>query len=145
MTFYFAGGGLGGIALAWLLQRDGGKSAIAAGPTNPLSPKKPHFKPTAKAVIFMFMVGGPSAIDLFDPKPALFKWRGKPLPKELGAFPSQFTKGDSGLLPSTRTFEQHGRSRMWVSDLMPHFAECVDDVAFLRLLVSLDGPCPGDV
>jgi hypothetical protein len=80
----------------------------------------------------MFMVGGPSPIDLYDPKPELEKWRGKRLPESLGKFPSQFTKGDSALLPSTRKFKQHGKSGMWVSDLMPHFAEVVDDVAYLR-------------
>src|SRR5262249_32749912 len=113
---------------SWLLTRD----AHAAPPTNPLAARKPHFEAKAKSVIFMFMVGGPSAIDLFDPKPGLEKWRGKPLPENLGKFPSQFTKGDSGLLPSTRKFKQHGKSGMWVSDLMPHFAGRVDDVAYLR-------------
>src|SRR5262245_13215005 len=123
-----AGGGLGGPVRRWLLERD----ATAAPSANPLAPKKPHFEPKAKSVIFMFMVGGPSPLDLFDPKPDLEKWRGKPLPESLGKFPSQFTKGDSGLLPSTRKFKQYGKSGQWVSDLMPHFSECVDDVAFLR-------------
>jgi hypothetical protein len=125
-----AGGGLGGIALSWLLERE--PFACASGSGNPLAPKKPHFEAKAKSVIFMFMVGGPSPLDLFDPKPDLEKWRGKPLPESLGKFPSQFTKGDSGLLPSSRKFKQRGKSGMWVSDLMPHFAECVDEVAFLR-------------
>src|SRR5689334_17941636 len=123
-----AGGGLGAIALNWLVSRD----AAAAPTANPLAPKKPHFEAKAKSVIFMFMVGGPSPVDLFDPKPELEKWRGKPLPEGLGKFPSQFTKGDSGLLPSTRKFKRHGKSGLWVSDLMPHFADCVDDVAFLH-------------
>ncbi len=128
-----AGGGLGGIALNWLSARD----AVAAptsptSPTNPLAVKKPHFEPKAKSVIFLFMVGGPSPLDLFDPKPELEKWRGKPIPESHGKFISQFTKGDSGLLPTTRKFKQHGKSGMWVSDLWPHFANCVDDVAYLR-------------
>lgn len=126
-----AGGGLGGIALSSLMERDE-SYARASGSANPLAPKRPHFQPKAKSVIFMFMVGGPSPVDLFDPKPALEKWRGKPLPESLGKFPSQFTKGDSGLLPSTRKFQQYGKSGMWVSDLMPNFAQCIDDVAFLR-------------
>jgi hypothetical protein len=121
-----AGGGLGGIALASLLNQ------ANASPTNPHAPKKPHHEAKAKSVIFMFMVGGPSPLDLFDPRPELEKWRGKPLPASLGKFPSQFTKGDSGLLPTTRKFKKHGKSGQWVSDLMPHFAECVDDVAFLK-------------
>jgi hypothetical protein len=85
------------------------------------------------------MVGGPSPLDLFDPKPELEKWKGKPLPESLGKFPSQFTKGDSGLLPSTRKFKKHGKSGLWMSDLMPHLAECVphlaecvDDIAYLN-------------
>src|SRR6476659_9278565 len=126
-----AGGGCGALALSWLLARDGFAAPQPAS-ANPLAPRKPHFEAKAKSVIFMFMVGGPSPVDLFDPKPELEKWRGKPLPEGLGKFPSQFTKGDSGLLPSTRKFKQHGKSGLWVSDLMPKFAECVDDVAFLR-------------
>jgi len=127
-----AGGGLGGLALSWLLHRDATAAPGAKAAANPLVAKKPLFEAKAKSVIFMFMVGGPSPVDLFDPKPELEKWRGKPLPESLGKFPSQFTKGDSGLLPSTRKFKQHGKSGMWLSDLLPHFAGCVDDVAYLR-------------
>jgi hypothetical protein len=123
-----AGGGLGALALTWLQQRE----AHAAPSANPLRAKAPHFAPKAKAVIFMFMVGGPSPLDLFDPKPALEKWRGKPLPASVGKFPSQFTKGDSGLLPSSRVFKQHGKSGLWMSDLMPHLATCVDDITYLN-------------
>jgi len=126
---YRSGGGLGSIALSWLMQRE---AALADASRSSLVAKKPHFEAKAKSVIFMFMVGGPSPLDLFDPKPELEKWRGKPLPESIGKFSSQFTKGDSNLLPSTRKFKQHGKSGMWVSDLMPQFAECVDDVAYLR-------------
>jgi hypothetical protein len=80
----------------------------------------------------MFMVGGPSPLDLFDPKPELAKWAGKPLPKDHGTFISQFTKGDSGLLPSTRKFQKHGQSGLEMSDLLPNLATCVDDICFLR-------------
>ncbi len=125
---FSAGGGLGGLALVHLLQQE----SSAAPSANPLAAKKPHFEGKAKSVIFMFMVGGPSPLDLFDPKPELEKWRGKPLPESLGKFPSQFTKGDSGLLPTARKFKRHGKSGQWVSDLMPHLAECVDDIAFLK-------------
>jgi Protein of unknown function (DUF1501) len=126
-----AGGGCGALALQWLLARD----AVAA-PTpklvNPLAAKPPHFEPKAKSVIFMFMVGGPSQMDLFDPKPDLEKWQGKPLPPSTGRPVSQFTKGDSPLLASTRTFKKHGQSGLDVSDLLPRLATCVDDIAFLR-------------
>jgi Protein of unknown function (DUF1501) len=126
-----AGGGLGGIALAWLLSQEsrvrGQESA-----KNPLAAKPPHFEAKAKSVIFMFMVGGPSQVDLFDPKPELEKWKGKPLPESVGRPKSQFTKGDEALLPSTRKFKQYGQSGLWVADLMPHLAGCVDDICFLR-------------
>ncbi|HJT76756.1 MAG TPA: DUF1501 domain-containing protein, partial [Gemmataceae bacterium] len=83
-------------------------------------------------VIFLFMVGGPSHIDLFDPKPALRQYQGQPLPASFGRPVSQFTKGDTPLLASSRTFAKHGQSGLDVSDLMPHLATCVDDICFLR-------------
>jgi hypothetical protein len=123
-----AGGGFGALALSWLLARDG-----RAGPAaNPLAAKPPHFDAKARAVIFLFMVGGPSQVDLFDPKPDLQKWHGKPLPESFGKPVSQFTKGDTPLLASTRTFKKHGQSGLDVSDLLPRLATCVDDIAFLR-------------
>jgi hypothetical protein len=123
-----AGGGCGALALSWLLARDG----FGAPAANPLAAKKPHHEATAKAVIFMFMVGGPSHVDLFDPKPELARWQGKPLPESFGKPVSQFTKGDTPLLASTRTFKKHGKSGLEVSDLLPHLATCIDDIAFLR-------------
>ena len=77
---FHAGGGLGGIALNWLLAHEVARRRESR-PKNPLAAKKPHFEPKAKRVIFLFMVGGPSQMDLFDPKPALAKWPGKPLPE----------------------------------------------------------------
>src|SRR6516164_8587840 len=124
-----AGGGCGALALSWLLAREGG---AAVPRVNPLAARKPHHAAKAKSVIFLFMVGGPSAIDLFDPKPALAKHHGKPLPPSFGKPVSQFTKGDTPLLASTRTFKKHGQSGLDVSDLMPHLATCVDDITFLR-------------
>src|SRR5438105_2279798 len=129
-----AGGGFGALALSWLLNRDSYASAAPASrpSANPLAAKPPHFEAKAKAVIFLFMVGGPSPIDLFDPKPELHKHHGQPLPKSFGMPVSQFTKGDTPLLASTRTFTKHGESGLDVSDLMPHLATCVDDIAFVR-------------
>src|SRR5262249_27499890 len=115
-----AGGGLGGIALAHLLSRGEQPSLALPANGNPLAAKKPHFEAKAKRVIFMFMVGGPSPVDLFDPKPELAQWAGKPLPKSHGTFVSQFTKGDTPLLPSTRKFAKHGQNGLPVSDLMPN-------------------------
>src|SRR5439155_1529481 len=117
-----AGGGFGALALSWLLRRDG---YAAAGPAagrsvNPLAARPAHFDAKAKSVIFMFMVGGPSQVDLFDPKPYLQKFHGQPLPKSFGMPVSQFTKGDTPLLASTRKFQKHGQSGLEVSDLLPH-------------------------
>jgi Protein of unknown function (DUF1501) len=129
-----AGGGFGALALSWLVARDG-YAGGGSGPTlsaNPLAAKPPHFEAKAKSVIFLFMVGGPSHIDLFDPKPALQKHQGQPLPKSFGMPVSQFTKGDTPLLASTRKFSKHGQSGLEVSDLLPQLATCVDDIAFLR-------------
>jgi hypothetical protein len=123
-----SGGGLGGIALSWLLAQ----ANESPTSTNPLLPKKPHHAPKAKRVIFLFMVGGPSQMDLFDPKPELEKWAGKPLPEATGRPKSQFTTGKETILPSLRKFKQHGKSGQWVSDLMPHLARCVDDICFLK-------------
>ncbi|NBO91899.1 MAG: DUF1501 domain-containing protein [Planctomycetia bacterium] len=117
----FLSSGAGALAVNWLLARD-------ARPAEP----KPHHTPTAKRVIFLFMVGGPSPIDLFDPKPALEKWHGKPLPESFGTPVSQFTNGKTPLLRSSRKFKKHGRSGLEVSDLMPHLSRCVDDICFLR-------------
>jgi hypothetical protein len=125
-----AGGGLGAIALSWLLARDGYGADQSNG--NPLAAKQPHHEPRAKAVIFMFMVGGPSQVDLFDPKPELARWQGKPLPPSFGMPVSQFTKGDTPLLASTRRFARHGKSGLDISDLLPNLATCADDLCLLR-------------
>jgi hypothetical protein len=127
-----AGGGLGAIALQWLAARDALAEGKKPAARNPFAPKKPHFEPKARRVIFLFMVGGPSQMDLFDPKPALAKWAGKPLPEETGRPKSQFTKGDEVILPSTRKWKKHGQSGIEMSDLLPNLATCVDDICFLR-------------
>src|SRR5947199_4576431 len=124
-----AGGGCGALALSWLLAREG---VAAPAAVNPLAAKKPHFEPRAKSVIFLFMVGGPSHMDLFDPKPTLTKLHGQPIPEQFGKPVSQFTKGDTPLLASTRKFAKHGKSGMDLSDLMPNLASCVDDICYLR-------------
>jgi hypothetical protein len=123
-----AGGGCGALALSWLLASEG----RASKPVNPLAARSPLQPARARSVIFLFMVGGPSHIDLFDPKPALRTHHGQPLPASFGRPVSQFTRGDTPLLASTRTFRKHGRSGLDVSDLMPQLAGCVDDIALLR-------------
>jgi hypothetical protein len=117
----WSGGGLAGLALQSLLARE-----AQAGV------KQPHFPAKAKSVILLFMVGGPSQMDLFDPKPELNRQAGKPLPESFGMVVSQFTKGDTPLLGSPRKFAKHGKSGIEMSDLLPELATCVDDMAFLR-------------
>jgi len=128
-----AGTGFGGLALAALLARDAAGSSERCAASNPLAPHAPHFPARARNAIFCFMDGGPSHIDLFDPKPLLKKLAGKPLPS---SFPRPMTAMGSTahtpLLASTRRFKQHGRSGLWVSDWYPEIARCVDDLAVLR-------------
>src|SRR5205814_568165 len=116
-----AGGGLGLLALSDLL----GQDAVAA--------PRPHVRATAKSVIWCFLDGGPSHIDLFDPKPRLTKLDGQPLP---GGFTRPVTAmgrtAFTPLLGSKRKFQRHGQSGLWVSDWYPHIATCVDDLAFLK-------------
>jgi hypothetical protein len=125
-------GPCGSLALSWLLSQEGFAASIEANNLNPLAPRLSHFPSKAKSVIFMFMVGGPSQIDLFDPKPELNRLNGQPLPPSFGKPVSQFTKGDTPILGSTRKFQKHGKSGLEVSDLMPNLAQCVDDICFLR-------------
>src|SRR5690349_7892607 len=120
--------GFGALALQYLLERESfGKMRI-----NPLAPKPQHFPAKAKSVIFLFMVGAPSHIDTFDPKPAIKKYEGQQLPESFGKVPSQFTNGDTPLLSSPWQFKKYGQSGIEVSSLFPHLAECVDDICFVR-------------
>ena len=126
-------GPCGSLALSWILSQEGFAASIGADNLlNPLAPRLSHFPSKAKSVIFMFMVGGPSQMDLFDPKPELNRLNGQPLPPSFGKPVSQFTKGDTPILGSTRKFQKHGNSGLEVSDLMPNLAQCVDDICFLR-------------
>ena len=123
-----AGHGFGALALQHLLQ----KELTATERVNPLAAKPSHVPAKAKSVIFLFMVGGPSQVDTFDPKPLLKKFQGQPLPASFGKVPSQFTTGDTPLLASPWEFRKHGQCGMEVSSLYPHLSECVDDICFVR-------------
>ncbi len=129
-----SGGGLGGIALNAMLARDlrADDSGKGSPTTNPFAPRPPHFEAKARRVIFLFMVGGPSQVDLFDPKPELERFAGQPLPESTGRPKSQFTSGAEVILPSTRKWAKHGQSGIAISDLMPNLAKRVDDICFLR-------------
>ena len=117
-------GGFGALALASVLAEAQGTDAPRSG--DPLAPKKPHAPAKAKAVIFLFMAGGPSHVDTFDPKPLLNKLHGQPLPAEFGEAKYQQIAPDAKLLGSARTFKKHGRSGTEVSDLFPHTAKLID-------------------
>ena len=120
-----SGAGFGAVALAGLLSK-------ANGSDNPLSEKKPHFVPTAKRVIFLFMEGGPSHLDLFDRKPLLQEMAGKTIPDSFGKVVTAFGENKSPLLASKRTWKQYGQSGIWVSDWLPKIAQCMDDIAVVR-------------
>ncbi|MBM3760280.1 MAG: DUF1501 domain-containing protein [Acidobacteria bacterium] len=121
-------GGITGMALADLLQRDG-----YAANLNPLAPKKPHFPGKAKRVIYMFMEGGPSQMDLFDPKPALAKWHGQSLPESFTKdLKLAFIKPTAAVLGSPRVFTRHGQSGMELSDYIPNIAKQADNICLVR-------------
>jgi hypothetical protein len=129
------GGGFGLLALGALLGRETRAAEVGADrmPIQPLAPRSPHVRAKAKSVIWCFMDGGPSHIDLFDPKPELARVNGLPLP---GTFKRPVTAmgrtAYTPLLASKRTFKRHGQSGTWVSDWLPEIATCVDDIAVLR-------------
>jgi hypothetical protein len=127
-----AGVGLGTVALADLLQQDLLAQASATGGLADL----PHFPPTAKRVIYLFQVGGPSQVDLYDYKPELAKRQGTDLPDSIRG--TQRLTGMTAaqasfpIAPSIFKFAQHGNSGAWLSDLLPHTAKIADDVCFIK-------------
>ena len=125
------GTGLGMLGLAGLF-RDAGllvPSALAAADTrNPLAPKSPHFAPRAKRVIHIYLNGGPSQVDTWDPKPMLEKFAGQPLPS--GNLTTERPTG--GLLPSPFKFQRHGQSGIEVSEIFPQTARHIDDLCVIR-------------
>jgi hypothetical protein len=126
-----SGSGLGAIALAAMLHDDG-LLPKAAAVVDPLRPKPPHFPPTAKSVIWLFMEGGPSHIDLFDPKPELERLAGQPLPPSFGRPITAMGTSNNTLMPSKRAWKQHGQSGIWVSDWYPEIAKHVDEMTVFR-------------
>ncbi|MBM3835492.1 MAG: DUF1501 domain-containing protein [Verrucomicrobia bacterium] len=120
--------GFGSLALASLLQHERARAATS----NPLLARPAHRVAKAKAVIFLFMAGGPSHLETFDPKPLLNKLSGQTRPKEFGEARYQFIKKDAKLLGTRRTFKKYGQSGIEVSDLLPNIGQCIDDIAVLR-------------
>jgi hypothetical protein len=120
--------GFGALALQSLLVKQG----LAKPRINPLAARAPHFAPKAKSVIFLFMVGAPSQMDTFDPKPLLKKFEGQQLPESFGKITSQFTDGTTPILSSPWEFSNYGQCGAPVSTLFPNIAKCVDDICFVR-------------
>jgi hypothetical protein len=132
--FRECGLGLGTLALASLM---GARPARAAGgtapPEEPLAPRRPHFAPRAKRVIFLFQAGAPSHLDLFDHKPKLAEWSGRlPPPELLKDYRAAFISPNSALLGPKFAFARHGQSGAELSELLPHTASVADDLCFIR-------------
>jgi uncharacterized protein (DUF1501 family) len=124
------GVGLGKIALGSLLAGAGPRAALAA---NPFAPKKPHFPPKARAVIHLFMAGAPSQLDLFDHKPALVKYAGKPIPAEVtGGQRFAFIRPDAAALGPQFKFKRFGKSGVELAEVMPHLGRVIDDVCLIK-------------
>src|SRR5215510_2584887 len=126
--------GFGGLAFGAMLAQEQARAQSA----NPLAPKKPHQPAKAKAVIFLFLSGGPSHLETFDPKPLLNKLDGQKRPASFGEAKYQFISSDAKLLGTKRSFKRYGESGIEVSDLLPHLAERIDDLAVIR-------SCHGDM
>lgn len=122
-------GGLAGIALSWLTARDLAASSSAVRSSFDLKPRQPHFAPKADRVIFIFMGGGPSQMDLFDPKPMLTKYDGQPVPFGIT---QRAIGGSTKLMASPFSFQKYGQSGIELSELLPHLTEVVDDIAIVR-------------
>jgi len=126
--------GLGGLALAWLLKED----CLLAAPSRPeleprrfdLTPKQPHFAPRARAMISLFMQGGPSHLDLFDPKPMLERYNGRPFPGTIQY--DNAAEASAKVLASPWKFHKRGQSGIEISELLPHLAEVIDDITLIR-------------
>lgn len=140
------GGGFTSVALAGMLARDGflGNQAFAADGVTPMineiRDKLPHFAPKAKSVIFLFMYGGPSHVDTFDYKPELYKYDGKTI--QVKTHGRGGHKNEGRIVGPKWQFQQHGESGQWVSELFPHLATCVDDIAFIKSMTA-DSPIHG--
>lgn len=135
--FRQCGVGLGSIALGSLLNSQSAHGATPPAAANPLAPRQPHFKPKAKRVIYLFMGGAPSHLDLFDYKPTLAKYNGQPVPKEVVMGQKYaFIKPDAALYASEFKFARHGACGAEISEALPHLAEVVDDIAIVKSMTT---------
>ena len=144
--------GLGSMALG-SLAGEGSLKAASQTPqiVNPLAPKPSHFPGKAKSVIYLFMAGGPSQLELFDYKPKLVELNDQPIPQSYlegkrFAFMDSFTKEVPKLLGTRRKFSQHGQSGAWVSDLLPHTGSVADDLAIITTIqTKVFNPAPAKI
>lgn len=123
-----AGGGFGAVALASLLSQD----TVASPRDSPLTPRAPHFAPRAKRIIYLFMHGGPSHMDLLDPKPELSRLAGQPLPESLGSVMTRRKVARNPLMAPVKPFRRHGDSGLSISDFLPETARHADKLCVLR-------------
>ena len=131
-----SGYGIGGMALAQLMA-DEGQAARKAATVHPLAPRPPHFAPRAKNVIFLFMAGAPSQLDLFDPKPKMQELHDKPVPAAfLSGLDDALIRGSARVWASPRTFTRHGEAGMSFSDYVPNMASCADHWCMIRSVVA---------
>lgn len=124
--------GFGAVALGSLLAETG-HAAEPDAAANPFAPQPTHYAAKAKSVIFLYMDGGPSQVDTFDPKPRLTEEHGKPFAMKME--PTQFNN-NGATLGSPWKFSQHGQSGLPISELFPHLAKCADDLAVVRSMTS---------
>ncbi len=134
--FTTAASGLGGVALASLLDQTGAIAADDLAAVNPLASKPSHFPAKAKSCIFIFLAGAPSQLDLFEYKPELIKLDGQKMPESLseGVRFAFIQKETARLMAPKRKFKQHGESGMWFSDLLPHIGTCADDICMINTM-----------
>jgi Protein of unknown function (DUF1501) len=125
-----ASGGLGAIALASMFSE--GAFGADNKAADSLAPKSPHHKPRANSVIWLFLEGGPSHLDTFDPKPALDRLAGQPMPESFGRPLTAMGTASNTIMPTKRIFKQYGQSGIPVSDWLPNIAEHADDLAVIR-------------
>ena len=131
------GVGLGAMAFGHLLQIPGFAAALQDAPLNPLAPKKPHHTAKAKSVIYLFMAGAPSHLELFDFKPQLAKFDGTlPPPELLKGYRAAFINPNSKLLGPKFKFAKYGKSGAELSELLPHLSTVVDDIAIVKSMAT---------
>ena len=124
--------GFGALAFGAMMAKEEARAQSGRVQSNPLAAKPPHHTARAKSVIFLFLSGGPSQMESFDPKPLLNKLHGQKRPASFGEGKYQFLSPDAKLLGTKRTFKRYGKNGIEVSDLFPHIAERIDDIAVIR-------------